>query len=180
MTKSQWEDLSGKQRWDTLVALRGPDCQHSENIKWFSTGVLRWSLHTVIRVGGTLNQTFKHILVPSEINLTERLIRATSSLSTLAWSPTHFFQHLREAADVCGINVYDIPSDVYWEAMAEGDVARATARLGLWAEQFARTSAYRTLAEDLTQHCVLMWGRVPAKILPPKSTTTQDDSYAPS
>ena len=116
MTKTQWAELCGKQQWDVLVSLRGPDCRHSENIKWFTTAVIRWAMHTVMRVGGTLNPDLKMIVVSSTPDVS---VYGAGISSVMRWDPVHFFNHVYTAAQVLEIPVYTIPSGIYMLAVAE-------------------------------------------------------------
>ena len=119
MTKTQWAELTGKEQWDVLVALRGPDCQRSEGIKWFSTSVLRMAMHTVMRVGGTLNPDLHLIVVPADWwGLERELNPKGSSNHGLGWSPGHFFGHVVEAAQVLKIPVIEIDNTVYVRGIA--------------------------------------------------------------
>lgn len=111
MTQEQWASLTEKQQWDIKVALRGPDTHPSENIKWLSTAVLRWHLHKIMRVGGTLNEDLKMIYVPAGLAGPEPLGR------TFNFNPGHFFQHVLEAAQACAIPVVLVDPPKYWEAM---------------------------------------------------------------
>lgn len=114
MTKTQWAELTGKEQWDVLVALRGPDCQRSEGIKWFSTSVLRMAMHTVMRVGGTLNPDLHLIVVPADWWGLERELNPKEGPSHgLGWSPRHFFGHVVEAAQVLKIPAIEIDNSVY-------------------------------------------------------------------
>ena len=119
MTKPQWEGLNGKQRWDVIVSLRGPDCQHSDSIKWVTTSVIRWALHTVMRVGGTLNEDLRAIIIPSDPWSLEKEARQCHPSRVMCWSPQHFFQHIQEAAQVCNVPVVTVPNGVFLKAVEQ-------------------------------------------------------------
>ena len=131
MTETKWAELTGKQQWDVQVALRGPDCQYSEPIKWLTTSVIRWACHDIMRVGGTLNEDLKCVVVPQDPYLLDcRIKEATTALPKLLyWSPSHFFQHVGEAAEVLGIPVYTAYNDLYIEAIMSGPAPNCVAML---------------------------------------------------
>lgn len=62
--KAFWDHLSEKQKWDSIVGLRGPDLGPSGSIKWFTTSVIRHRLSGVMRVGGQVNPDLNAIVVP--------------------------------------------------------------------------------------------------------------------
>ena len=155
MTKTEWATLNGKQQWDVQVALRGPDCQHSEPIKWLTTSVIRWAMHTVMRVGGTLNDDLKCVVVPSDTHILDRELRQERSRDqlVLCWSPQHFFNHVVEAAQVCGLPYYIIPNDTYLPAVAETHPQYTLLRLWAWAKDEPRSiKLYTELNRHLTEH----------------------------
>ena len=175
MTKTQWAELTGKQQWDVMVALRGPDCQHSENIKWVTTSVIRWALHTIMRVGGTLNDDLRVVVVPASGGLgLDKPIRDQMSKDRVrSWSPSHFFQHVDEAAQVLGIPTHWVDGEVYLRAMREPQILHTIVRL--W-EAAQADEAKQDLAIELGRHLFSRWGVAPEKILaalnqpPPKKS----------
>ncbi len=152
MTKTRWAELSEKQQWDVQVALRGPDCQYSESIKWVTTSVIRWALHTIMRVGGILNEDLKLIIIPSDCwSLNKEVKHATR---VMCWSPQHFFQHVAEAAKVCEIPVVSVPNVIYIQAVSL-DINWAMVKLWEWADAHT-THAF--LAKELARHCSTRFG----------------------
>lgn len=65
LTQTEWEAFTPKQKWDVIVALRGPDVAGSETIKWFTTSVIRGRMRQVMRVGGQVNTDLNLIILPS-------------------------------------------------------------------------------------------------------------------
>lgn len=65
ITQKEWDALSPKQKWDSIVGLRGPDVSPSDVIKWFTTSVIRARLSGVMRVGGQVNQDLNLVIIPS-------------------------------------------------------------------------------------------------------------------
>lgn len=61
---SYWAGLTEKQKWDSIVGLRGPDLGPSSTIKWFTTSVIRARLSGVMRVGGQVNPDLNAVVVP--------------------------------------------------------------------------------------------------------------------
>ncbi len=165
MTKTRWAELTGKQQWDLQVALRGPDCQFSEPIKWLTTSVLRWAMHTVMRVGGTLNEDLKIIIVPDNPHKIDQDIRGrVGEERVFAWSPSHFFNHVREAAEVCSIPVFGVPNKPYFEAVGYGQPPLVCARL--WKFAHDNPAFGGQLEAELARHINSMWGHDdPAKFL---------------
>lgn len=135
MTKTAWAELTPKAQWDIQVAMRGPDCQNSEGIKWLTTGVIRWAMHTVMRVGGSLNEDLKIILVPNDCYTLDKEIRAKTEDKTLSWSPAHFFQHVIEAAHWLGITAVPIPNEVYLQAVRQSQPAMGLYVIWVWANE---------------------------------------------
>lgn len=94
----KWDSLTEKQRWDCLVALRGPDLStYSEAVKWFSTSVIRGKLANCFRVGGLVNRDFNLIITPGD------------KVGWKHFNASHFFGHVCEAADILGIPRISIP-----------------------------------------------------------------------
>src|SRR3990167_10018557 len=81
--------MTPKQRWDILASIRGPDCYRSEIVKFWSTGVIRYRLSSVMRVGGKLNSAIELIIIPTGIVAPPQKLR---------WNAAHFFEHIEEAA----------------------------------------------------------------------------------
>jgi hypothetical protein len=119
MTKSKWADLTPKQQWDTLVAMRGPDAHSSEPIKWFTTAVIRGAMRSVMRVGGTVNSDCNLIIVPSKWGRTRSGEKSTIPPIWQGVNWQHFFQHVYEAAEVLDIPRCDYPDPKWWEIMGK-------------------------------------------------------------
>ena len=111
----RWGRLSGKQQWDILVALRGPDCGNSEIIKWFTTGVIRGEMAPVMRVGGTVNSDLRCVVLPEKFQETYLVPGGT-----MPWNSGHFFQHVSEAATILGLPLVVIKQEQWDKAMQKG------------------------------------------------------------
>jgi hypothetical protein len=114
MTKDLWETLSGKERWDLMVAMRGPDVDNSQislRIKTLTTAVLRGVMQDVYRVGGTIGKP-KSIVVPEDVH------------KSLFPGALHFFGHIYDAAHI--LTSYDllktetVPSGIYKDYIVSG------------------------------------------------------------
>lgn len=103
-----WEELSGKGKWDVQVALRGPDAENSDTMKWFTTSVIRGACSKVMRVGGLVNDSLGFVLLPSGDG---------PRITTHGFNYHHFFTHVREAAGWLDIPVITIPATVWWKIM---------------------------------------------------------------
>lgn len=104
-TKEEWAQFDGKKQWDIQVALRGPDCTKPESIKWFSTAVLRGVMQKAMRVGGTVNEDLRLIILPQA--------GPHGALKCWAWS--HFSEHVRIAAHWLEIPVILVPWHTWWD-----------------------------------------------------------------
>jgi len=102
--KTTWKALDGKAKWDCMVALRGPDCNDPEHIKWFTTAIIRQRLRIAIRVGGLVNERLGCIIIPD-----------LYSIIASPFSLVHFIQHTREAANILEIPVLRIKYEL-WDA----------------------------------------------------------------
>lgn len=109
MTVKAWEALTPKQRWDVIVAMRGPDCRNSEPIKWVSTAIIRHAMRDVIRVGGLINPYLKAVFY------CPNLPKGVKGEAT--FDPHHFSTHVEEASEILGIPYLMIPADIWWPAM---------------------------------------------------------------
>lgn len=119
ITKAQWDALSEKEKWDVLVALRGPDCHNSENIKYYTTAVIRATVQKIMRVGGTVNQDLKIVLVPHWGPGLRKLIPSWRDLP-YAWNYRHFFEHIEGASHVLGIPMLLIDASQWFDAIEKG------------------------------------------------------------
>ena len=92
VTKAQWANLSPKQQWDCLVALRGPDCFQSDKIKWFTTSVIRGQMGEIMRVGGLVNNEMKLVILPHDLCIPNPIVVKDHPLQ-FGWCGDHFFTH---------------------------------------------------------------------------------------
>lgn len=119
ITKTQWESLSEKEKWDVQVALRGPDCHNSENIKFYTTAVIRATVSRVMRVGGTVNGDLHIILFPYWGMGIRKLIPSWRD-QPFTWNYGHFFEHVELAAHVLEIPRLPIDAAAWFEAVEKG------------------------------------------------------------
>ena len=112
----RWGRLSGKQQWDILVALRGPDCGNSEIIKWFTTAVIRGEMSPVMRVGGTVNTDLKAVVLPEKFQSPY----IAPAKEGMPWNSGHFFQHVTEAATILGLPLVVVKQEQWDKAMSMG------------------------------------------------------------
>lgn len=110
MTKEKWEELSPKARWDVLVALRGPDCVHSDRVKWFTASVIRAEMQKVIRVGGLVNNTKPGFIIVGGGYLDKEF---NPEHPQLLWDYHHYFSHQEEAANILGLHTFSVPLKEY-------------------------------------------------------------------
>ena len=111
-TRQRWEALSEKERWDIMVALRGPDSHYGETLKWYTTSVIRGQMRGILRVGGTINTHLQMIITPRD--------RGTSFKSKPKidrWNCAHFIEHVQLAAHHMGLHDMQISGDLWHEAM---------------------------------------------------------------
>lgn len=112
MTKEDWKSLTKKQQWDVIVSLRGPDIRRSEVIKSFTTGVIRYGMSNLMRVGGQLS-TLGFVVIPND-SVFKKPEKADSGS---IWPDlNHFAQHTYEAAEIIGIPIISVPGPI-WEKM---------------------------------------------------------------
>jgi hypothetical protein len=107
ITEDFWNSLGGKERWDSIAALRGPDLRNSDTLKWFTTSVIRRRMSGVMRVGGLVNQELPFVVLPKE------------SLRDSDFSATHFVGHVYEAARWLQIPMVMAGRGI-WDAMLSG------------------------------------------------------------
>lgn len=121
ITKSTFEALSEKEKWDIFVAMRGPDCQFSETVKYYTTSVLRFWMSKVIRVGGLVNHDLKLILIPKwGIEKYSGTIPGWQKDHT-SWNYDHFFEHVRSAAQALGVPELKIDAATWFDAMEKSE-----------------------------------------------------------
>lgn len=142
ITKVKWEKFSGKERWDCIVALRGPDCTNPGLMKWFTTAVIRWRMSQVMRIGGMVNDALGCIIIP------ELALPITSPFSL-----AHFIQHTWEAAVNLDIPILRVDLSTWEKALrptkekvsAGIEFYRAISKLPL---TYGGTELRRHLVED--------------------------------
>lgn len=118
ITKAYWDSLSDKARWDTFVALRGPDTNYGEVLKWFTTSVIRGQVREVFRVGGLVNHDLQLVVLPQEGVPSGRRSRAE-------WNWQHFASHVATAADWLEVPKLRVETQVWHAAMQESSSVAA-------------------------------------------------------
>lgn len=93
ITSDAWNALSEKAKWDSIVALRGPDLKSSDTLKYFTASVIRWRLSGVMRVGGMINRYLGCVVIPA------------APKSSSQFDASHFIGHVHEAADWLGVPI---------------------------------------------------------------------------
>jgi hypothetical protein len=106
LTQEQWDALDGKGKWDSTVALRGPDLQNSSTLKWFTSSIIRYRLSGIMRVGGLVNNEIPFVILPDGLN-----IRIPN------FDAHHFLSHVYEAAQWLGIQQVYIGCELYKKLM---------------------------------------------------------------
>jgi hypothetical protein len=137
LTKEQWECFDPKAQWDITVALRGPDINSADVVKWFSTSVIRGKLRNIRRVGGMVNKDLNLVIIPS---LDRALCKALG-----AFSPHHFFGHVQEAADLLEIPFTVVPSDPWLSAISLSSIWKS-------AEIFLEALPKGSSKDELSRH----------------------------
>lgn len=75
-------------------------------------------MHSIMRVGGTLNEDLGVIIIPNNTFKLDHLIKEKQGdVRAMCWSPTHFFNHVVEAAHACDIMVWGVNTGTYMEAV---------------------------------------------------------------
>ena len=110
LTESQWQRLPGKAKWDCVVALRGPDWEHSDSLKYHTASVIRWKLSGIMRVGGMINEKFPYILIPNSKGFQWHISKWPG------FALGHFLTHINEAASYLRIPVIHLGVPA-WEAL---------------------------------------------------------------
>lgn len=113
LTPTQWDKMSEKAQWDIKVALRGPDSYYGETLKWYTTSVIRGRCRKVFRVGGTVNQDLKAVVLPDNRHSDLPYKKAGKS----GWNAGHFLEHIEAAASWLNIPILYIPTDTWHEVM---------------------------------------------------------------
>lgn len=113
MTSEEWDALSPKGKWDSIVALRGPDLVGSDVLKWFTTSIIRHRLSSVMRVGGMVNNKLPFVVLCSEGPV------GISPRAKAAFDMSHFYGHIYEASQWLGIPVVSCSPDT-WKGIVGG------------------------------------------------------------
>lgn len=151
MTKTQWAKLTDKQQWDIIVALRGPDSNYGETLKWFTTSVIRGQMAPVMRVGGTVNKDLKLVVLP--IGSHSKPSIQTAFSGSEAWNYGHFVEHIQEAAYNLGLEVLYLFSDDWHRIMRGRSIIEAMKEI---LETAPKVKTYdnsqQTLLAELKRH----------------------------
>ena len=121
LSKTDWEGLNDKARWDIQVALRGPDSHYGETIKWYTTSVIRGYCRKVFRVGGLVNDDLKLVVLPEDAR------RPTTGRGTKdrdSWNAAHFIEHVQAAANWIGIPIIYLPVELWFSLMQQDNIGR--------------------------------------------------------
>lgn len=110
---TSWVSLTGKQKWDVMSSMRGPDRRDTAGsiLKWLTTSVLRMRMCECFRVGGMLNTCLSVVVLPD---------RFTSLNPESMFDASHFLSHIRDAAHVVGVPILSIDSDLYRSVLEGG------------------------------------------------------------
>lgn len=151
ITKTFWEALNEKAKWDVKVALRGPDSYYGETLKWYTTSVIRGHMRKVFRVGGTVNSDLKLVILPLSSYGGNPIKKDKTS-----WNCTHFIEHVETAAVWLKIPVIHIPPTLWHEVMSTEDIAGAGRTILKKMEEIAKAedygSYYTPRLEELRRH----------------------------
>lgn len=143
LTASQWEKMSEKAQWDIKVALRGPDSYYGETLKWYTTSVIRGRCRKVFRVGGTVNQDLKAVVLPDNRHGDITYKKA----GKVAWNAAHFLEHIEAAASWLNIPILYIPTETWHEVMQMGNQVAAGQAILQAAEAKERKPDPKAIAE---------------------------------
>lgn len=136
LTQAEWDHFHDKAKWDSIVALRGPDLVGSQNLKYFTTSVIRWRMSGVLQTGphGLINDRVPFVIIPS---VDRRLGRGEFDFH-------HFLSHVGEAAGYLHIPTCHAPSDALDIMMAptNGTSAAIAKLAGIVGSPFAEVLGY--------------------------------------
>lgn len=158
MTNEEWDALTPKGRWDIMVAQRGPDCLHSDTLKWFTTSVIRAQVSKVLRAWGgsaLINSDLSAIILPNS-----RIAAKSGSSGMASFDYSHFLDHIYQAAMHLHLPVGIIRADTWHEAMLlgekTGNLATVADKLlsGLSAEELDQQPAFKELKRHRDQYLV--------------------------
>lgn len=120
-TKEAWKKLSGKERWDVIVAMRGPDTRNEGALKWFVTGPLRAKMWPILKADGgsaLVNKDLNLIVVPTgTIGPQEMIGNLLLPPNFALFNLDHFIQHAREAAGILGVPILYVPRQAWLKGM---------------------------------------------------------------
>lgn len=127
LTASQWNRLSEKAQWDIKVALRGPDANYGDTLKWFTTSVIRGKVSEVFRVGGLVNHDLNLIVIPRGKKWGDPapVQEAYRKVGYLGWNYHHFIDHIKQAAAYLDLPELPIPAEL-WHRLMQGQSARGS------------------------------------------------------
>lgn len=139
MDKEKWKALSAKQRWDVIVALRGPDSMDGGTLKWFTNAPIRYAMQSILRPEGgsaMINEDLQMVVVPDSYwgggiqqaltNITTDSLKADKLVpGFFRFDGHHFVQHVGEAASILQLPVLMVPYQAYWDAMQHRRTAAA-------------------------------------------------------
>lgn len=126
MTKTGFARLSEKAQWDIKVALRGPDSNYGETLKWFTTSVIRGQMQEVFRVGGLVNDDLKLIVIPGGSTKGEgKVNKIYAEVGPYGWNYSHFLDHVRVAAGYLEVPELRIETDFWHKVMQERSAGEA-------------------------------------------------------
>lgn len=108
-TQEEWDAMDGKSRWDSIVALRGPDLINSTVVKFFTSSVVRYKLGAIMRTGGVINNNLPFVVLPAGASFSQ------PGNVTFDWS--HFLGHIYEAALILKIPIVWVTKDVWKNAV---------------------------------------------------------------
>jgi hypothetical protein len=150
LTQAEWDGLSGKAKWDSQVALRGPDLVGSQDVKIFTTSIIRYRLSQVMRVGGLVNDWLPFTIVPQG---TSGLVSARARFQ-FDWS--HFIGHVIEACNWLSIPMIQIATED-WKKVLLSDEKGSITYIGKVCQmvQYVPEGDYR---ETMIQVCQRQFG----------------------
>lgn len=120
ISKDRWyNELSEKNRWDVMVAMRGPDSQFPNSnyvLKYFTTAVIRGEVWEILRCAGgsaLYNTEDRYIILPDE----SEGWPAIGTSNPYGFSFEHFIKHIEKARYVLDIPTFYIPPSMWLVVM---------------------------------------------------------------
>jgi len=128
ISKDRWyNELSEKNRWDVMVAMRGPDSQFPNSnyvLKYFTTAVIRGEVWEILRCAGgsaLYNTDDRYIILPDG-DLYPPDLFDNNPEQSLQWrygfNLDHFVKHIEKARVVLDIPTFYVPTHI-WLIMME-------------------------------------------------------------